>query len=52
MALLVAGFTLRDPHWYVRPAYMSDVLMFGVGLVLTIAMAGIAVGEHASRMRL
>jgi signal transduction histidine kinase len=52
VALLVAGLTLRDPHWYVRPAYMSDVLMFGVGVVLAIAMAGIAVGEYASRMRL
>jgi len=52
VALLVAGFTLRDPHWYVRPAYMSDVLMFGVGVVLAIAMAGIAVGEQASRIRL
>jgi len=52
IALLVAGFTLRDPHWYARPAYMSDVLMFSVGVVLAIAMAGIAVGEHASRMRL
>src|SRR5690242_13369695 len=44
VALLVAGFTLRDPHWYARPAYMSDVLMFSVGVVLAIAMAGIAVG--------
>ena len=52
VALLVAGLTLRDPHWYLRPAYMSDVLMFGVGVVLAIAMAGIAVGAHASRMRL
>jgi signal transduction histidine kinase len=52
LTLLVAGFTLRDPHWYTRPTYMSDVLMFGVGVVLAIAMAGIAVGEHASRMRL
>ena len=52
VALLVAGLTLRDPHWYARPAYMSDVLMFGVGVVLAIAMAGIAVGEQASRIRL
>ncbi len=52
LALLVAGFTLRDPHWYTRAAYLSDVLMFGVGLVLAIAMAGIAVGEQASRIRL
>ena len=52
VALLAAGFTLRDPHWYTRAAYLSDVLMFGVGVVLAIAMAGIAVGEQAGRIRL
>ena len=52
VALLAAGLTLRDPHWYTRAAYLSDVLMFGVGVVLAIAMAGIAVGEQASRIRL
>ena len=52
VALLAAGLTLRDPHWYARPAYLSDILMFGVGVVLAIAMAGIAVGEQASRIRL
>jgi signal transduction histidine kinase len=52
LALLAAGFTLRDPHWYTRAAYLSDVLMFGVGVVLAIAMAGIAVGEQAGRTRL
>jgi signal transduction histidine kinase len=52
LALLIAGFTLRDPHWYARSDYLADVLMFGVGVVLAIAMAGIAVGEQASRMRL
>jgi signal transduction histidine kinase len=52
LALLVASFTLRVPHWYARPAYLSDVLMFGVGLVLAIAMASVAVGEQAGRSRL
>lgn len=52
VALLAAGLTLRDPHWYMRAAYLSDVLMFGVGVVLAIAMAGIAVDEQASRIRL
>jgi signal transduction histidine kinase len=52
IALLIAGFTLRVPHWYAQAAYLSDVLMFGVGLVLAIAMAAIAVGEQASRIRL
>lgn len=52
LALLAAGFTLRDPHWYTQAAYLSNVLMFGIGLVLAIAMAGIAVGEQAGRVRL
>lgn len=52
LALLIAGFTLRVPHWYAQAVYLSDVLMFSVGLVLAIAMAGIAVGEQASRIRL
>jgi signal transduction histidine kinase len=52
LVLLIAGLALRVPHWYARAAYLSDVLMFGVGLVLAIAMAGIAVGEQASRVRL
>jgi signal transduction histidine kinase len=52
LGVLAVSFTLRVPHWYTRAAYLSDLLMFGVGLVLAIAMAGIAVGEQASRMRL
>ena len=50
--LLIASFMLRVPHWYTQAVYLSDVLMFGVGLVLAIAMASIAVGEQASRVRL
>jgi signal transduction histidine kinase len=52
LVLLVADFTVRIPHWYAQPTYLSDVLMFSVGLVLAIAMANIAVGEQASRGRL
>lgn len=52
LVLLGTDFTLRIPHWYAQPTYLSDVLMFGVGLVLAVAMAGIAVGEQASRARL
>jgi signal transduction histidine kinase len=52
LAFLLAGFTLRVPHWYGQATYLSDVLMFGVGLVLATAMAGIAVGEQAGRIRL
>jgi signal transduction histidine kinase len=50
--LLVASFVLHVPHWYTQATYLSDVLMFGVGLVLAIAMASVAVGEQASRARL
>ena len=52
LGLLIATFMLRVPHWYTQATYLSDVLMFGVGLVLAIAMANIAVGEQASRARL
>ena len=52
LVLMIAGFMLRVPHWYTQAAYLSDVLMFGVGLVLAIAMANIAVGEQAGRLRL
>ena len=47
LTLLVAGFMLRVPHWYTQAAYLSDVLMFAVGLVLAIAMASVAVAEQA-----
>jgi signal transduction histidine kinase len=49
---VIAGFALRVPGWYARPADVTDVLMFAVGLVLAIAMAGTAVGEQAGRIRL
>jgi signal transduction histidine kinase len=52
LVLLIMTFMLRVPHWYTQATYLSDVLMFGVGLVLAIAMANIAVGEQASRARL
>jgi signal transduction histidine kinase len=52
LALLVATLTARVPHWYTQAADVSNVLMFGVGLALAIAMAGVAVGEQASRARL
>jgi len=52
LVLLIATFMLRVPHWYTQATYLSDVLMFGVGLILAIAMANIAVGEQASRARL
>jgi signal transduction histidine kinase len=52
LAFVLAGLTLRIPHWYTQTTYLSDVLMFSVGLVLAIAMASTAIGEQAGRMRL
>jgi signal transduction histidine kinase len=52
LAVVVAGFALRDPRWYAQPADVFDVLMFAIGLMLAIAMASIAVAEQAGRLRL
>jgi signal transduction histidine kinase len=52
LAVVVAAFALRVPRWYAQPTDVSDVLMFAVGLMLAIAMAGIAVAEQAGRLRL
>ncbi|MEJ3744431.1 sensor histidine kinase [Actinomycetes bacterium KLBMP 9797] len=50
--LLVAAFTLTEPGWYRSAEPVSDLLMFGVGLVLTIAMAAAVVDERRGRARL
>lgn len=52
VGLVLAGFALRVPDWYARPAYVSDLLMLCVGLVLAVSMAGVAVGEQRGRVRL
>jgi signal transduction histidine kinase len=52
LAVVVAGFALRFPRWYAQPAAVFDVLMFGIGLMLAITMASIAVAEQAGRLRL
>ena len=39
VALIVVGFQLTIPQWYRETEPVSDLLMFGVGLALTIAMA-------------
>jgi signal transduction histidine kinase len=51
MALLTS-YMLWVPHWYTDVNYVSDILMFCVGLILAISMAGIAVGEQEGRARL
>lgn len=52
VGLVVASFQLTIPHWYGQTEQVSDLLMFCVGLVLTIAMASVAVAEQRSRARL
>lgn len=52
LALLIATFVLRIPHWYTRATYLSDVLMFGVGMILAIGMANIATAAQAGRAQL
>ncbi|QFG22752.1 sensor histidine kinase [Actinomadura sp. WMMB 499] len=50
--LLVAWFTVAVPGWYVTAEHISDLLMFGLGLVLAVSMAAVAVGERDGRVRL
>jgi signal transduction histidine kinase len=52
VGLVVAGFQLTIPHWYREVEQVSDLLMFCIGLVLTIAMASVAVEEQRGRARL
>jgi signal transduction histidine kinase len=52
VAVVVAGYQLSTPGWYRDVPHVSDLLMFTVGLVLTIAMAAVAVREQALRVRL
>jgi hypothetical protein len=42
LVLLVAGFAVWVPGWYRDATYVSDVLMFSMGLVLALAMADVA----------
>jgi signal transduction histidine kinase len=52
LVVLLAGYLLWVPHWYTDVNYVSDIVMFCIGLVLAISMAGIAVGEQEGRVRL
>ncbi|MFJ3794435.1 sensor histidine kinase [Kitasatospora sp. NPDC090091] len=52
VALLVTGYTLWVPRWWVRAEYVSDLLMFGLGLALAGSMAAVAVREQQARARL
>ncbi|SMC85228.1 sensor histidine kinase [Kibdelosporangium aridum] len=52
LALLLTSFIVWVPGWYRDANYVSDVLMFSLGLVLAIAMADVAVRERRSSARL
>ncbi|MFF1292716.1 MULTISPECIES: sensor histidine kinase [unclassified Streptomyces] len=52
LAGLLTGFLLTAPAWYRDMEYVSDLLMVGVGLVLAISMAAVAVGEQRARTEL
>ncbi|MEV6879667.1 sensor histidine kinase [Amycolatopsis sp. NPDC051128] len=51
LALLVGGFAVWVPGWYRDTSYVSDVLMFTMGLVLALAMADVAVQERRAASR-
>jgi signal transduction histidine kinase len=52
VAAVAGAFTLWVPDWYVRAEYISDLLMFALGVVLATAMAAVATGEQRARLRL
>ncbi|MEV6954434.1 histidine kinase dimerization/phosphoacceptor domain-containing protein [Streptomyces sp. NPDC051183] len=52
VALLAGAFTLWVPQWQLRAEYISDLLMFSLGVVLALAMAAVAVREQRARARL
>lgn len=52
VAFVVASYQLAAPGWYRDVPHVSDLLMFTVGLVLTITMAAVAAREQALRIRL
>ncbi|MFI6013772.1 sensor histidine kinase [Streptomyces sp. NPDC051243] len=52
LAGLLTGYVLTAPDWYRDLEYVSDLLMLGVGLVLAISMAAVAVGEQRARREL
>ncbi len=51
-AVCLAVAVASTPDWYAQVEKVSDLVMFTVGLVLTIAMAAVAVRERDGRIRL
>ena len=52
LALMVAGYAVWVPNWYREATYLSDLLMFGMGLVLAVAMAEVATRERRAAARI
>ncbi|SDI46503.1 Signal transduction histidine kinase [Actinokineospora alba] len=52
MAALLASFSVAVPDWHTDAGRVSDVLMFGVGLVLALSMAAIAVDARRGAARM
>ncbi|WP_433237028.1 sensor histidine kinase [Streptosporangium sp. CA-135522] len=50
--LLMTAGAVADPRWYADVEQVSDLLMFCVGLVLTVSMAAVAVEERRARAEL
>ncbi|WP_131737439.1 sensor histidine kinase [Actinomadura roseirufa] len=49
---IVGAYTVWVPDWQVRAAYISDLVMFTLGIVLAVTMAAVAVREGEARLRL
>jgi len=52
LVALVGGFAVWVPGWYRDATYVSDVLMFSMGLVLALAMADVADRERRASARI
>jgi signal transduction histidine kinase len=52
VACMATAFTVAVPDWQVQAAYISDLLMFTLGVALAVVMADVAVREQRSRLLL
>ena len=52
LAALITGHVVWVPDWYREPTYLSDLLMFGTGLILALAMAEVATRERRAAARI
>lgn len=51
VAAIAVALQLTEPRWYRSPEHISDLLMFVLGLVLTIMTAAVAAEERRARTR-